>query len=98
MVVAALRRRILELERGVAVAAAVSPSAESLETRDILRQSMAIMEARAVHGLWTACLLAGNDAEVTRIRNSLKSRSDCAIRLNSCVVVLFTNCLGRKQG
>ena len=38
---------------------------------------MAIMEARAVHGLWTACLLAGNDAEVTRIRNSLKSTFEC---------------------
>ena len=105
MVVAALRRRILELERGLAVSAVVSSSAESSETRDIVpsdavrldRLSVA-MEARAAHGLWTACLLAGNDAEVTRIRNSLKSRSDCAIRLNSCVVVLFTNCLGRKQG
>jgi hypothetical protein len=56
VVVAALRLRILELERGPAVAAAASSSAESSEVRDIAMRCSVAMEARAAHGLWKAFL------------------------------------------
>ena len=64
VVVAALRRRILELDRGPAAAAAVSSSAESSEVREFspelparLDRLSVTMQARAARGLSNAFLV-----------------------------------------
>ena len=71
-VVAALRCRILELERGDVVVAALGPAADRSQVCEAAPslaggsdRVFALLEARSPHDLCTAFLPAGDDAEVT---------------------------------